>query len=223
MWAIFFKLLIGVECKQKIRLFRLNVFLNFFKILYFSFTFIKGLFDIIKAYKSFIFVLNDLNILGRGSIPTAFIYPFIFILSSNGRTSIDVSSVKSLYVSIIFFNEFKLTKKASRVGFVSAITVFSSLVSIDFLLSLTAFLASFCLTRDWSLVSFSWSSIESIFVGPVDFDSFKKLMQTYKKLPDNATIDDLSSKDQIKMKGFKKALGISGQTKLFKTLRKKLL
>ena len=47
-------------------------------------------------------------------------------------------------------------------------------------------------------------------------------METYKSLPDTATIDDLSSEDQIKMKAYKKALGIPMQTKYLDKLRKKL-
>ena len=56
----------------------------------------------------------------------------------------------------------------------------------------------------------------------VNFNSFKKLMKIYEKLPDNATIDNLSPEDQIKLKGYMKAIGIPMQTKKLDKLRKKI-
>ena len=35
-----------------------------------------------------------------------------------------------------------------------------------------------------------------------NFKSFKSLMETYKDLPDNKTMEDMSPEDQVKIKGF---------------------
>ena len=51
--------------------------------------------------------------------------------------------------------------------------------------------------------------------------SFKSLIEKYKDLPGNNSIDDFENEDAIKMKGFIKALGIAGKTKKLETLRKK--
>ena len=51
--------------------------------------------------------------------------------------------------------------------------------------------------------------------------SFKLLIEKYKDYPNSNTIDDFEKEDQIHIKGFIKALGISANTKILETLRKK--
>ena len=50
---------------------------------------------------------------------------------------------------------------------------------------------------------------------------FKNLVGHYKDLPSNATIDDLMTEDQVKVRGFMTVLGISKKTTTLGTLRKK--
>ena len=55
----------------------------------------------------------------------------------------------------------------------------------------------------------------------VNVSSFKKLIDIYKDLPNNGTIDDLKPEDQVKMKGYMKFLGINLKTKKLEKLREK--
>ena len=52
-------------------------------------------------------------------------------------------------------------------------------------------------------------------------DSYKNLLEKYKKLPDTASIDSFSKEDKTKMKGYMHSLGIPAQTKILKKLREK--
>ena len=55
----------------------------------------------------------------------------------------------------------------------------------------------------------------------INTQSLKSLMAKYKDLSDSATIDDFDPEDQVKMKGYMKAIGVPIRTKKMSTLRKK--
>jgi len=50
---------------------------------------------------------------------------------------------------------------------------------------------------------------------------FKNLIKKFSTLDDKTNIDELLQKDQVKLKGYMKAIGIPSQTKTLKGLRKK--
>ena len=56
----------------------------------------------------------------------------------------------------------------------------------------------------------------------INQQSYKQLLNKYISLDENDTLDSFDNEDKIKIKGFMKVLGISPNTKILKSLRKKL-